>query len=57
MLPTKLSVEDATEAADAVRQEHTIDAELHIGVIVTHVKKAAGGGIRGYAGRLQQHLL
>jgi hypothetical protein len=30
---------------------------LHIGVIVTHVKKSAGGGILRYTGRLQQHFL
>ena len=53
----EIGIEDAAETGDAVRQKHAIDAELHIGMIVTHVKETARRGILRHTRRLQQHLL
>src|SRR6516162_670598 len=38
-------VKDAAKTGNAVRQHHAVDAELHIGMIVTHVNEAACGRI------------
>ena len=57
MLPIRLGVQNAAEAGDAVGQHDAVDAELHVGVIVADVDRAAGRGILRHAGRLQQHFL
>ncbi len=50
-------VDDLPERADAVREHDAVDAVLQVGVLVADMQRAAGGGILGHAGRLQQHLV
>ena len=50
-------VENAAEAGQAVGQHHAIDAKLHVGVIVAHVKEPACGGILRHPRGLQQDFL
>ena len=45
------------EPRDAVGQQDAVDAVLHVAVLVAHVDLAAGGGILGDTGRLQQQLV
>ena len=49
-------IKKRAEAGNAVRQHDAVDADLHIGVLVAHVKAAAGGGILRHAGGLQEYL-
>ena len=49
-------VEKRAKAGNTVRQHDAVDANLHIGVLVAHVKAAAGGRILRHAGRLQEYL-
>ena len=50
-------VENAAEAGQAVGQHHAIDAKLHVGVIVAHVKEPACGGVLRHPRGLQQDFL
>ena len=42
-------IELCAEAGDALRDQHVIDAILHVGVIVTDVKAARSGGILAHS--------
>ena len=50
-------VKNAAEAGQAVGQHHAVDAKLHVGMVVAHVKEAAGGGILRDTRGLQQDFL
>ena len=49
-------IQKRAEAGHAVRQHDAVDADLHIGVLVAHVKAAASCGILRHAWGLQEYL-